>query len=316
MERAVQARMVYRLIRFAVLLLLAVHPVSAQQLGQKLLGGIGIDAGTQPMPGLYVIDRFGYFSSGTVRDQRGDEVPIRGLDIDAYGNVFGLSLTVKPRRGPFLTFGFGAPLAKLSVNSVDPRVSLDRMGLGDVFVQPLKLGWKGRNVDVVTSYSAYIPTGRFEPRSVGGIGRGHWTHEFSIGSAVYLSRDRLTRMSALVSLDLNTKKRDIDIRRGNTIHVQGGVGVSMPANITVGVAGFALWQVSDDSGADIPPTLRGLRTRAFGAGPEIDVVIPKLGTRAELRYETEFGVRSRFEGGILVVGIAYQAWRPVQPPRR
>lgn len=296
-------------------MVLAAKSASAQQLGHKLLGGIGIDAGTQAMPGLFIIDRFGYYHSGTLRDQRGREVPIRGLDIDAYGNIFGLSLTLKLRSEPFLTFAFGVPLAKLNVNSIDPRTSLDRQGLGDVFVQPLKLGWKRADFDIVASYAAYIPTGKFEPRSAGGIGRGHWTHEFSAGGAVYFTRDRLTRLSALVSFDLNTKKRDIDIRRGNTIHVQGGAGIGLPANVTIGAAGFALWQVSDDRGSDLPPALRGLRTRAFGAGPEINVVFPKLGARAELRYETEFGVRSRIDGGILVAGISLLVWRPkCKPP--
>ena len=293
-------------------LLLLVRSASAQQLGQKLLGGIGIDAGVQAAPGLYLLDRFGHFSSGTVRDRNGNEVPIPGLDIDAYANVVGLSWTTRPKNAPYLTFAFGVPLAKLSVNSADPRISVDRSGFGDVFVQPIKVGWRARMHDVVASYSAYIPTGRFEPRGSGGIGRGHFTHEFSAGGAVYLSKDRLTRASALMSWDINTKKRGIDIKRGNTIHVQGGAGVGIVNGLTIGVAGFALWQVSDDKGSDIPPALRGLRTRAFGLGPEVNVLIPKLRLRAEARYETEFGVRARVQGNILVVGVGYQVWSPRQ----
>jgi hypothetical protein len=300
----------------AVFMLLVARAGGAQQLGQKLLGGVGIDAGTQALPGLYLIDRFGYFTSEALRNDEGDVVPIRGLDVEVFGNVLGLSFTHKLRRGPFLTFAAGVPLADLSVSRGDPRSSLDVFGFGDAFVQPLKLGWRRGDFDVVASYTAYVPTGRFEPRAIGGIGRGHWTHQFSLGSAAYLSRNRLTRISALVSYDLNTNKRGIDIKRGNTIQVQGGAGIGLPANVTIGIAGFALWQVSDDRGSDLPPALRGLRTRAFGLGPEINVVIPKHRLRAELRYETEFLVRSRIDGGILVAGLSYQVWRPALRPRR
>lgn len=306
-----------RLIRrlaFIAAMMLTASPAAAQQLGQKLLGGIGIDAGTQAAPGFYLLDRFGYYSAGTLRNQSGNEVLIRGLDIDAYGNVFGFAVTVKPQGAPYLTLTAGIPVARLSINSSDPRTSLDRSGFGDLFLQPLKVGWRGRTYDVTGSYSVYIPTGKFERRSAGGIGRGFWTHEFSLGSAYYISKDRLTRMSALASFDINSSKRDIDIKRGNTIHIQGGAGAGVVDHVTLGVAGFALWQVSADRGSDIPRVLRGLRTRAFGLGPEVNVLIPELRVRAELRYETEFGVRSRMDGGILVAGLTYQAW-PVRRTR-
>ena len=48
---------------------------------------------------------------------------------------------------------------------------------------------------------------------------------------------------------------------------------------TIGLAGFGLWQVTPDKGADLPATLRGGRTRVFGLGPELDVTIPN-GSRA------------------------------------
>ena len=77
--------------------------------------------------------------------------------------------------------------------------------------------------------------------------------------------------------------------------------------LTVGAAGFALWQVSDDSGSALPPALSGARARAFGLGPEIDLVIPAIRSRLELRLEWELGVKSRVDGTVLVGGLTYLA---------
>ncbi|MBX6366322.1 MAG: transporter, partial [Gemmatimonadetes bacterium] len=292
-----------------VLLAVAGGAASAQQqLGQKVLGAAGINAGIQADSGLYLIDRFLRYSADRLLDREGRRVPIEGLDVDARANAIGAALTLKPRGWPFVTVAAGVPLAKISLNSDDPRVSLDRQGLGDLIVQPLKLGWRWSGADAVAAYTFYAPTGRFEPRR-GGVGRGFWTHQFSLGGGVFRNRPRAWRASALASYDLNMRKRGIDIRRGNTIQVQGGAGVGVLRVALVGVAGYALWQVSDDRGTDVPPALRGLRTRVYALGPELNVVIPRLRLAGELRVEREFGVRARMQGQVLVAGITYQAWR-------
>ncbi len=300
----------------AALLILAAPHAQAQDLGHKLLGGIGIDAGVQAEPGFYLSDRIVRYDANRLRDRDGNLVPIRGLKIDVVANAFGASLTLKPKNAPYLSFAFALPLADISVNANDPRIAVDRSGFADIFVQPLKLGWRFPHGDIVTSYAFYAPTGRFEPRGREGVGRGFWSHQFSLGGAVFSGRQRQIRASALLSYDLNLRKRGIDIRRGNTLQVQGGAGVRFARIATIGIAGFALWQVTDDSGADIPPMLRGARDRVYGLGPEIDLLIPALRTRLDLRAEWDFGVRSRPQGRILVAGLTIALWRPAPPGPR
>jgi hypothetical protein len=199
-------------------------------------------------------------------------------------------------------------MAKIRINSTDPRISVDRAGFGDIFVQPIKLGWRETQYDVVTAYSFYAPTGKFEPRR-SGVGRGFWTHQFSLGGAIR-TPDRFLRASALASYDLNLRKRGIDIRRGNSLQIQGGAGLMAFPELSIGVASYALWQVTDDKGSDIPPQLRGLRTRVFGLGPELNLILPKLGLRSDFRIEWDLGARSRPEGMVFVAGLGYRAWYP------
>lgn len=293
-------------------LLAAAPGARAQDLGHKVLGAVGIDAGVQAEPGLYLAGRVIRYDANTLRDRHGDKVPLEGLDIDALAGVFGAALTLKPRGAPYLGFAFAFPVARISLSVDDPRVSVDRSGFGDAFVQPLKVGWRAPHLDVGAAYAFYAPTGRFEPRGRGGgVGRGFWTHQLSLSTAVRGDTARRMRASALASYDINGRKRGIDVRRGNTVQVQGGAGMRVFGPADAGLAGFALWQVTDDRGADIPPALRGARDRVYGLGPEIDILVPALRMRIDLRAEWEFGVRSRPQGRVLTATVTYVPWRPV-----
>lgn len=280
------------------------QPASAQELGNKLLGAIGVNAGTQPEPGLYLLDRLVFYSAGQLHDRHGDRLPVKSLDVDVVANVLGLSFTVRHASNPYFTAAIGAPLAHIGVNADHPQLAVDESGFGDFFVQPLKLGARFERFDVVVSYTFYVPSGRFEPRRPS-IGRGYWTNEFSLGGAFYADPKRTRRASLLASYDINGRKRGIDITRGNLFQVQGGAGARVAGPIDLGIAGFALWQVTDNRGAELPDIVRGARTRAFGLGPELGITLPAIRTRVDLRSEWEFGVRSRQEGWIFVASASF-----------
>jgi hypothetical protein len=284
----------------------AIH--AQQDIGHKLLGGVGIDAGVQSAPGLYISSRVVRYGASEVRDRNGAVVPLDGLDLDAWGGTLGAAFVLKPaaKRAPYFSFALSAPIAKLSLTVDDPRVEIDRSGFGDIYLLPLKAGWRLRGFDLVSSYSVYAPTGRFEPRGGSGIGRGFWTQELSLGGAAFLKGNRSRRISALASYDINSRKRGIDITRGNTLQIQGGAGLPVARVVTIGAAAYALWQVSADHGTALPAILRGQRDRVFGLGPEVQLALPKMGLRLEARAEFDFGVRSRPDGGVAAAGVTYR----------
>ena len=91
--------------------------------------------------------------------------------------------------------------------------------------------------------------------------------------------------------------------------MQGGAGIGITKALMVGLAGYALWQVSADSGSDIPPSLRDEHARVLGLGPEISLTIPAWQMRVDARMEQDFGVTSRPSGRVIAVGVSYVAWR-------
>lgn len=275
-----------------------------QDLGHRLPAGAGIDAGTQVEPGLYLGYRFVWFSSHEIHDRRGDPLPIVGLEIDAYANVFGLAGTL--RAGPlYLSAALAIPVVGLSIRADLPEASVDRLGLGSLFVQPLKLGTRSRHLDVVGSYSFYVPTGQGE-RS--GVGRPEWAHQLAAGGTVFFDDRRGWRVSALASYLHHQRKQGIDITRGDTVLIQGGVAGRV-AVIDAGIAGYALWQVRDDTGSELPAALRGARDRAFGLGPEVNVALPALRSRVSARLAFDLDGEARPVGTLLVIGISTVVWR-------
>lgn len=283
-----------------------------QNLGHKLLGTNGVNAGVQIQPGLYAGNGYASFSSNAVGDQDGRRVPgnnSASLVSDWVGVVAAYRLE------PIATFvglSVGVPVKNVSVKveTADVRASADDFGLGDLYVQPLHLGWRLPHLDIVTGFGVYIPTGHFEPGGVGTVGAGQWTRELSLGGTVYFDDRRMWRVSALSSDFSDLTKRDVDIRRGESIQVQGGVSVVFDDEIQVGLAGYGLWQVGDNSGSELPAVLRGARDQAYGLGPEVAFDLVSIRSKITLRYEHDVAASSRPFGQTFVFGYSLGLWSP------
>ncbi|MCZ7682804.1 MAG: transporter [Sandaracinaceae bacterium] len=287
-------------------------PAAAQDLGHRVLGTLGSRAGEQRDAGLYVADRLVYYGASTIRDRAGQPLAVEGFRAEALGNAFGLAATFEiPELATYVSFAAAAPLARVSLRADRPEASLDRFGLGDVYLMPAGLGWRVPHLDVVATYGIYVPTGLFR-LGEGNLGSGHVTHQLGAGAAVFFDDERRFRVSALASFDLNHRKVGVDIVRGETVQVQGGAGALLFDLVDVGVIGAALWQVGDDSGADIPPALLGARDRVVGVGAEISVIVAPISGRVGMRYLWETAAQSRPEGHVLVFELAILAWSPAR----
>ena len=289
----------------------------AQDLGHKLPGLIGLEAGKVPPPGLYLIDRLVSYEADELRDRNGTLIPVPDLQLLGRSNAVGLSYTIRlPRRTTSFTMTAAAPLARLRLNIHDrPEASFDRFGLADIYIQPALLGWRLERVDLVTSYGLYLPTGTSPLAGGKGLSTGQVTHQFSAGGSIYANSDRTSFVTALASYDANLRKRGIDITRGDTLNIQGGAGTNLFNRVVeAGVAFNSLWQVRADRGADLPVVLRGARDRAYGFGPDVAVMIKPIQSQLRFRYEWDMGVRSRPQGNVFVVGLNITLQRPQQQP--
>ncbi|HEY2743600.1 MAG TPA: transporter, partial [Polyangia bacterium] len=218
-------------------------------LGHRTLGTLGLDAGTVQSPGLYAVDAVGSYRADELVDRNGHRVPI-DVEASAFSNVFGVNLTWElPRLHTSIAATVTVPVSRVSLATDDPRASLDDFGLGDVYVQPISLGWRPFGHELSVGYAFYAPTGQVAPGGLDGVGDGQWTHEFSTGGTIFFDHGQRWKLSALASYELHQRKLRIDITRGDSVQIQGGVGARLARVVDLGVAGYALWQVLDDRGS-------------------------------------------------------------------
>jgi hypothetical protein len=282
-----------------------------QDLGHKVPGLLGLDAGTIPEPGLYLVDRGAIYQARELRGTNGNVVPLSAFYFRASANELGLIYTKKLSWGAFLTIGAGAPISRLKLNVPDLlEAGVDRFGFGDVYVQPFGLGWRHPHSEVLTSYGIYVPTDKSELAGGKGLSSGEITHEFSLGGSQYF-KDRTVFLTGLASYQLYRKQRGIDVTRGDAVQVQGGAGIRLLKHfIETGVASYALWQVRDHRGTGLPPVLRTARDRVHGVGPEVAVLIPPLRGQLRVRYEWDLSVQARPQGHIFVADLFFLVHKP------
>ena len=267
--------------------------------GHKILGTVGLDAGSQQPEGIYAGDRYIQLNADRYILQNGQTAPVADLSVRAFANVFGVSATTRwSEEGPYYSASLAAPIAGLHLRSTAPSQEVDQVGLGDLYIEPLKLGWRLPRLDITTSFSLYAPTGQLNRK---GLAQPQWSEQLSWGGTVFFDDARSVRLSALTSYNLYQRKEHIDITRGDSVQIQGGLGARVFSLFDIGVTGYGLWQVAKDQGSALPAVAYGQFERAAGLGPEIGIMIPDLRSKGTARYEWDLWSRSRLEGQVLVV---------------
>jgi len=124
--------------------------------------------------------------------------------------------------------------------------------LGDIYLQPVNLGGHLEQADFMVSYGIYFPTGKYSFRGDDNTGMGMWTHEFGAATTVYFDAEKNWHLSAMVYLEIYSKKKDIYIQVGEILTVEGGLGRSWyEGALSEGVAYYDQWKLAED-------TIRGL----------------------------------------------------------
>src|SRR5262249_27051907 len=108
----------------------------------------------------------------------------------------------------------------------------------DTYYQPLMLGWTTKQADFIAGYGFFAPTGNFDDGE---------------GLGVYFDKAHRVAAAIAADLELHSKKKDKDLHVGDILTLEGGLGGRFAKGAgAYGLAYYAQWKVSDDSGADLP----------------------------------------------------------------
>ena len=172
-------------------------------------------------------------------------------------------------------------------------------GLGDLFLQPLMLGWTKGQYDWRAAYGIVAPTGRFEAGADDNVGAGYWTHALSSGLTYRLPEGQASSISGFLMYEIHGTQETTDVRPGDTLTLDASWMHASERwssqRVQFGVVGYAQWQVSDKRGPDVTPEQANDRYRVYALGLGGSMA---LGERSGLafRFFQEFDARSTFEG--------------------
>ena len=288
------------------LVLLIALPASAQLGSENVRGDYGMKSGSQGPPGLYIGNIFYFYNTDTVKNLAGEEL-LKSPRIDIFGDlILGSYVTKKKILGG--NYGFMAALPILNAELALPTLDVGNQtwGLGDMYIKPLELGWHFTHADVIAGYAFMAPTGRYTAGANNNTGLGMWGNEFSAGTTIYFDQGKKWHAAGLGFYEIDTSKQDLDFKSGDVFTLEGGVGRAfLQGYANAGLAYVGQWKVTEDSGADVIPLVRGKKGSMFALGPELNMPVSKKGIFLGFKYL--FDVRSRLatSGNYLVLSLTY-----------
>jgi hypothetical protein len=289
--------------------------VNAQLKGGHILGAMGLQSGTQTPANTLSVYVPGYlYDASSLRDANGDK-SIANPDITMFLTGAGANYVSDFK---ILGANYGATILvafasnTIQGNTIDSKNSL---AFTDMYVQPLQLGWHNKRADFVFSYQMYLPTGRFTAGASDNAGLGMFINEFSAGTTLFFNDKKTFHFSALASYEINSKKKDTDIKTGDILSVEGGLGKTFymlnaektaPKSIlNAGLIYYFQYKVSNDK---IPAgnfVLEPDKDQIGGLGAEVNYLHIGCMTSAGLRWVSEFGAENRFQGSTFFLTLAH-----------
>jgi hypothetical protein len=302
--------------------LLVAIPARAQLNGSHLLGDFGVKAGTQPGPGFYAAAFYYRYGTDTIKDRDGTTIRAfpdspTSMAINAYA-----PLLWYVSKSKVLGANFGAFVVLPWVNgSIEaPAFSLDETSAikySDTAVRPIDLGWHLAKADVAAGFQFYAPTGTYEPGGSGNTGKGMWTYEPFLGATVYFDEKKTWSLATTAFWELHGKKKDTDVKVGQILTLEGGLGKSfLGGGLEIGAAYYAQWKLTADllgsfvlpGGGTVDIDLANSKHKVFALGPDVTVPIAtkaKLYALVNIRYLWEMGARTKTQGTSLIVTATF-----------
>lgn len=299
--------------RLAFLICLTPFIANAQLKGGHILGALGLQSGTQaPENTLAVTTPLYYYTANSLHDDNGDEIAKPAIDMFIAAAGINWVSDIK-----ILGANYGAamliPFASDRIQGNEVNSESD-LAFSDIYLQPIQLGWHNKRADFFAGYQLYIPTGKYE---LGGdnSGLGMWMNEFTGGTTVYLNADKTWSAALLASYEINGKKKDTEIKPGDILSLEGGVGKtiymmnsdkSAPQSIlNAGLVYYAQFKMTKDQIPAGPFTVTPGKDHIYGLGAEVDFFNIPSNINFGLRWLTELGAVNRFEGNTFFVTLAY-----------
>jgi hypothetical protein len=324
----------------AVLLLMSTVGLYAQ--GHFAPGVANIRDYVMPEPGYYGVIYNYWYSTDRLNDSNGNKIssitipgPGDGvtLNVDANVDIYALApafiwvsnwKVAGARYGAYILPTFSNSSIRTGRDSLTGERVVNERGqfaAGDLFVQPVWLGWSAKHFDVSAGYGFYAPVGKYQVQTyelpvigtlkfpaADNIGLGFWTNQLQGTLALYPWENKAMAVTSVWTYEINGNQRDFDLTPGAYFTWNWGVSQYLPLSkdqkllLEVGPCGYSQWQVTDDSGSDVRNP--GVNDSAHAAGVQAGLTSVPWNLSVNFRYQNEFSATNRFQGQSFGLNVA------------
>lgn len=195
------------------------------------------------------------------------------------------------------TFGMDVivPLVRTDIKIGALGIDQSKFALGDIYFEPLLLAWHGPKYDVGFGVSFYAPTGQYDKTDPASAGMDFWTTMITLGATTYFDQQKLWSISALGRYEINSEKGETKVKPGQDLLIEWGLARNANKVWDIGISGYCLWQLTDDSGTDAVWDT-SVHDRVYAIGPEVSVFIMSAKAFLSMRVLREFSSQDRSEG--------------------
>lgn len=314
---------------------------SAGEIGHFAPGVANIRDYTVPDPGFYGALYDYWYSTDRLNDRNGNKVstvtvgpgpgvPLNvNVDVDVYA-VSPMFIWVSDWKiagakyaayiaPSFASSSVGASLATETGSGINANAG--QFDVGDLFVQPLWLGWGLTNWDFALGYGFYAPVGKYSTRTVtlpgptsfkaesaDNIGLGFWTHQIQGAASWYPWADKRMAVSGALTYEIHGQKDGFDLTPGQNLTFNWGISQYLPLNkaqtllLEVGPAGYSSWQITDDTGSAAKNP--GVHDQVHAVGGQLGVTYVPWMLSVNFHGFSEFAAQDRFQGSSFGLNIA------------
>jgi hypothetical protein len=307
-----------------------------------------------PDEGVYgVVYNYGYVTD-TLTDNGGNKItqvqigppggPFVPLNVKIDVKMYALSPAIiwvshwkflGARYGAYIAPSFSNSNISAGLSTVDGQGANPETGqfaVGDLFVQPVWLGWNRKHFDASAAYGFYAPVGKYNTQTINfpngpqvitaasNIGLGYWTHQLQGNVTWYPSVMRGTAITNTLTIEFNGQQRDTGMTNGNFLSWNWGASHYLPLDkqfhylVEVGVAGYSQWQITDSSGPDVANP--NFHDQVHGIGAQVGLISTRKGMQLNFRYMYEYYAANRFQGSSYSLNFGYtlKKPKPATPP--
>ena len=260
-------------------------------------GSEGVLAASVPPAGFHWRTFNIFYESDCVKDDDGNKQNI-DFDLGVFAQAHRL---IKITKTKILgaDYGFSAIIPIVATDFEVGAYGLQdsQIGLGDIYIEPIILGWHGPQYDLAFGLGFNLPTGEFDSAKPASPGNDYWSTMMSLGATWFFDPQKSLSASILTRTLFYGEQDETDYEPAPEFIADFGIGKEIPLAkgllIRPGICGYGFWQMGEDDG----PGVTDEAGTVYALGAEVNLFwLPPSLFQANLRALSEFGAEGETEG--------------------